>query len=165
MRVVTCQQGSREWHAARVGVTTASMFRIARSRKKGGGERTEAALDYAFRLAVEILSGEALDDNFETWAMKRGHELEPDARIAHQADIGVYVQPVGMVLSDDGRFGASADGWVLKDGGAEYKCLIAPGELRTTLIGHDLAKYTDQVQETFGCPAAPGGTSASTARP
>lgn len=146
MRIVTCKQGSREWHAARVGVTTASMFRIARSRKKGSGERTEAALDYAFRLAVEILSGEALDDNFETWAMRRGHELEPDARIAHQADIGVYVQPVGMVLSDDGHFGASADGWIEGDGGAEYKCLIAPGELRTTLIGHDLAKYTDQVQ-------------------
>ncbi|SPC17347.1 conserved hypothetical protein [Cupriavidus oxalaticus] len=146
MRLVTCQQGSKEWIAARVGVCTASMFRTARSRKKGSSERTEAALDYAFRLAVEILSGEALDDNFETWAMRRGHELEPDARIAHQADIGVYVQPVGMVLSDDGRFGASADGWIGDDGGAEYKCLVSPAELRTTLIGHDLAKYMDQVQ-------------------
>lgn len=146
MRIVTCSQGSREWHTARTGVITASMFRTARARKKNSRERTDAALDYAFRLAVEILAGETLDEGHETWQMRRGHELEPDARIAHQADIGVYVQPVGMVLSDDGHFGASADGWVLEDGGAEYKCLIGPGELRTTLIGHDLAKYTDQVQ-------------------
>lgn len=145
MRIVTCRQGSREWIAARAGVTTASMFRVARSRTRNG-ELSDAALNYAFGLAVEILSGSPLDGGHETWQMRRGHELEPDARIAHQADIGAYVQPVGMVLTDDGRFGASADGWIGEDGGAEYKCLISPEELRTTILGHDLQKYTDQVQ-------------------
>ncbi|MDE4918321.1 YqaJ-like recombinase protein [Cupriavidus metallidurans] len=146
MKIVTCIQGDATWIASRAGVCTASMFRVARSRKKNSNERTDAALDYAFRLAIEILSGEPLDGGHETWQMRRGSELEADARVAHQADIGVYVQPVGMVLSDDGKFGASADGWIGADGGAEYKCLISPAELRTTLIGHDLAKYMDQVQ-------------------
>ena len=146
MKIVECAQGSPQWMAARSGVITASMFRVARSRKKTTRERTEEAQDYAFRLAIERLNQEPLDGGHETWQMRRGHELEPDARIAHQADIGVYVKPVGMVLTDDGKFGASADGWIGEDGGAEYKCLISPEELRTTIIGHDLQKYTDQVQ-------------------
>jgi len=144
MRIVTCQQGDATWHASRAGVITASMFRVARSRKKNG-ERTDEALNYAFRLAIERISGSPLDSGYETWQMRRGQELEADARIAHQADIGEFVQPVGMVLSDDGNFGASADGWIRDDGGAEYKCLIAPDELRTVLIDHDLKKFDDQV--------------------
>ncbi len=146
MIVVTCQQGSEQWLQARAGVTTASNFRIARSRKRGGGDWSDTALKLAFGTAIERISGASLNEGHETWQMRRGHELEPDARIAHQADIGVYVQPVGMVLSDDRAFGASADGWIGEDGGAEYKCLISPDELRTTLIDHDLEKYTDQVQ-------------------
>ncbi|AOY93883.1 hypothetical protein BKK79_00765 [Cupriavidus sp. USMAA2-4] len=143
--IVNCSQGDVDWLQARSGVCTASMFRIARS-KKTGGQPTEAALDYAFRLAVERVAGAPLDSGYETWQMRRGHDLEPDARIAHQADIGIYVQPVGIVLTEDRCFGASADGWIGDDGGAEYKCLVSPEELRTTLIDHDLQKYTDQVQ-------------------
>jgi len=146
MRIIACSQGDAAWHAHRAGVITASMFRVARSRKKTTHERTEEALDYAFRLAVERLTGQPLDGGHETWQMRRGHELESEARIAHQADIGVYVEPVGMVLTDDGRFGASADGLIGEDGGAEYKCLISPEELRTTIVGHDLKKFEDQVQ-------------------
>lgn len=146
MIVINCAQGSDAWLAARSGVTTASNFRIARSRKRAGGDWSDTALKLAFGTAIERISGEPLNEGHETWQMRRGHELEPDARIAHQADIGVYVQPVGMVLTDDRLFGASADGWIGTDGGAEYKCLVSPDELRTTLIEHDLAKYMDQVQ-------------------
>lgn len=146
MLIVECTQGSPAWLQARAGVNTASNFRIARSRKKNSVQRTEEALNQAFGTAIERLSGTPLNEGHETWQLRRGHELEPDARIAHQADIGVYVQPVGMVLTDDRRFGASADGWIGDDGGAEYKCLVSPAELRATLIGNDLAKYMDQVQ-------------------
>ena len=87
MIVVECEQGSEEWHLARAGVPTASMFKVARSRLKSGknqGQFTEAAKDYAFRLAIERISGKPLDEGFETWQMKRGHELEPAARLAHE---------------------------------------------------------------------------------
>lgn len=145
MLIVECTQGSETWLQARAGVNTASNFKIARSRKKSG-EWSEEALNLAFSTAIERESGFPLNEGHETWQMRRGHEMESDARIAHQADIGVYVKPVGMVLTDDRVFGASADGWVGDDGGAEYKCLVSPKELRTTLINHDLQQYMDQVQ-------------------
>lgn len=146
MLIYTATQGSPDWLSARAGVITGSMFRTARERLKKTGEPTAAARDYAFRLAVERISGEPLDDGFETWAMKRGRELEPEARAAHEAHAGVTVEPCGFVTTDDGLFGASADGLILDDGGAEYKCLVSPERLRETLITNDISDYMDQVQ-------------------
>ena len=146
MLIYTAQQGTPEWHEARAGVITGSMFATARERLKKSGEPTSAARDYAFRLAVERISGQPLDDGFETWAMKRGRELEPEARAAHEAHARVVVEPCGFVTTDDGLFGASADGLILDDGGAEYKCLVSPERLRETLITNDISDYMDQVQ-------------------
>lgn len=151
MIVVDCDQGSPEWHAARAGVITASMFGTARQRLKSGarkGEFSAAARDYAFRLAVERISGQPLDEGFETFAMRRGHELEPAARAAHEIEAGVVVQRCGFVLTDDRVFGASADGLIGEHGGAEYKCLIDPARLRGVLVDDDLSEFQDQVQ---GC--------------
>lgn len=146
MIIYTAQQGTPEWHEARAGVITGSMFATARERLKKSGEPTASARDYAFRLAVERISGQPLDDGFETWAMKRGRELEPEARAAHEAHARVVVEPCGFVTTDDGLFGASADGLILDDGGAEYKCLVSPERLRETLITNDISDYMDQVQ-------------------
>lgn len=151
MILIECEQGGEEWHAARAGVITASMFRVARERLKSGkniGGFTSAARDYAFRLAIERISGKPLDEGFETWAMKRGHELEPAARMEHEIQTGLIVQRAGFVLTDDRLFGGSADGLISDDGGSEYKCLVSPEALRDVLIDHDFSKYIDQVQ---GC--------------
>lgn len=190
MILVNAPQGSEEWKAARVGVITASMFTIARSKVKGLDERqakyvecrragmkekdalalagykqsptsaivqraldgekvsepSNAAMDYAFRLAAERLGSAPLDDDFETWAMRRGHDLEPQARAIHEVRAGVVVQPCGLVLSDDGWFGASADGWIGKTKGAEYKCLVAPARLKAVYLDNDVSEFADQVQ-------------------
>lgn len=151
MLIVECAQGSEEWHQARAGIITASMFRVARERLKSGknaGGFTSAARDYAFRLAIERISGKPLDEGFETWAMRRGHELEPAARMEHEIQTGLIVQRAGFVLTDDRLFGGSADGLIGEDGGSEYKCLVSPEALRDVLIDHDFSKYIDQVQ---GC--------------
>lgn len=82
--------------------------------------------------------------------MKRGQRLEDDARILHTSEIGLRVKPVGIILTDDRKFGASADGWIecprLGPGGAEYKCLIGPKELEAVYIDDDPSKYMDQIQ-------------------
>lgn len=145
----TAPQGSPEWHAARAGVITASMFSTCRQKLKSGpskGEFAAAAGDYAFRLAVERISGQPLDEGFETWAMRRGHELEPAARLEHELAIGVVVQPAGFVTTDDNLFGASADGLIGEDGGAEYKCLVDPSRLRRVLMTGDISEFMDQIQ-------------------
>ncbi|MHA6234232.1 lambda exonuclease family protein [Pseudomonas fluorescens group sp. PF-69] len=151
MIIVNCAQGSEAWHQERAGVITASMFGDARTRLKSGpnkGEPTAKALDYAFRLAVERIGGKPLDNGFETWQMRRGHELEPEARMEHEIQTGLMVTQVGLVKTDDGVFGASADGFIGEDGGAEYKCFLAPEKLRSFHIDNDASEIMDQVQ---GC--------------
>lgn len=151
MIIINCDQGSPEWHGARAGVVTASMFKVARQRLKTGknaGDFTEAAKNYAFRLAIERISGTPLDDGFETWQMRRGHELEPAAREAHESHAGVIVERAGFVTTDDSVFGASADGFIGDDGGSEYKCLVSPEGLREVLLAEDISEFTDQIQ---GC--------------
>ncbi len=151
MIIVNCAQGSEAWHQERAGVITASMFGDARARLKSGtnkGEPTAKALDYAFRLAVERIGGKPLDNGFETWQMRRGHELEPEARMEHEIQTGLMVTQVGLVKTDDGVFGASADGFIGEDGGAEYKCFLAPEKLRSFHIDNDASEIMDQVQ---GC--------------
>jgi hypothetical protein len=193
MKLITCEQGSPEWHQARAGVITASMFRVARSRvgllteqqqiyvnaiRSGHspdaaqelakyktkvkptetmekailglpiGDFSDAAKNYAFCVAVESIRGTPLDEGFETWAMRRGHELEPAARAEHEAQTGLIVQRAGFVLTDDDAFGASADGLIGDKGGSEYKCLVSPETLRSVLLDDDISDYIDQVQ---GC--------------
>lgn len=149
MKVIECDQGSEAWHQARAGCITASMFETARAKLKSGpkkGQPTEAARNYAFRLAVERISGVPLDEGFETWQMKRGHELEPMARMEHEMASGLVVKHAGFVTTDDGFFGASADGLIGEDGGSEYKCFIAPDKLRAFHIDADISSVIDQVQ-------------------
>lgn len=192
MNIIQCEQGSAEWHAARAGCITASMFEVARSQVGGltaqqkiyvdairaghsekramelasykaapksetvaraldgetVGEPSEAAKNYAFGLAIERISGEPLDGGFETWQMKRGHELEPEARMEHEIQSGLIIQRAGFVTTSDGRFGCSADGLIDEDGGSEYKCFLAPEKLRAFHIDNDASGIFDQVQ---GC--------------
>ncbi|MBY0243515.1 MAG: YqaJ viral recombinase family protein [Burkholderiaceae bacterium] len=199
MIIVNCPQGSPEWHSARAGVVTASMFSTARAKVNGldekqqkyvdairagnsdaaardiagykapprsetvqraidghsVGEPSDAAKAYAFRLAIERISGEPLDEGFETYAMRRGHDLEPAARLEHELVTGHVVQRAGFVLTDDHLFGASADGLIGERGGSEYKCLISPEPLREILIDGNFDKFKDQVQ---GCMWITGRT-------
>ena len=192
MILINCDQGGPEWHNARAGVITASMFSVVRKRvgeldsrqreyvdavlsglsEKAAAERagykavprstiiekaisgepigdySDEAKNYAFRLAIERISGAPLDEGFETFAMRRGHELEPAARAEHEVQSGLIVQRAGLVLSDDGTFGASADGFIGADGGAEYKCFINPERLRSFHIDNDASDVMEQAQ---GC--------------
>ena len=149
MKVYEIEQGSPEWHKLRAGAITASMFSTIRDVYKTGKDKggyKSAALDYAFRLAVERISGTPLDDGFETYQMRRGHELEPDARRWHAFRTGLEIQKAGFVATEDGKFGASADGLIGDDGGSEYKCLVSPERLRKILFDGDLSEFDDQMQ-------------------
>ena len=110
------------------------------------GEWSDAAKNYAFRLAVERIAGEPLDEGFQTWAMRRGHELEPEARRELEAQKGFLVEVAGFVTTDDGAFGASADGFVGLDAGTELKCFLAPEKLRAFWFDNDAASVMDQMQ-------------------
>jgi hypothetical protein len=108
------------------------------------GEWSQAAQDYATRLAIERISGEPLDEGFETWAMRRGRDLEPAARMEHEVQSGLFVQRAGFVMTEDGAFGASADGLIDPDAGAEYKCFIDPVKLRQFWLENDASSVIEQ---------------------
>jgi len=149
MRVIECEQGSEQWHEERAGLITASMVGEIRKRLKSGpnkGGFTKLAEQYAFRLAFERMAGMPLDDTYQTAYMKRGNLLEESARIAHESKIGQLIQSVGLVVSDCGRFGASADGLIGADGGAEYKCFVSPEKLMPIMIENDESDIQDQMQ-------------------
>ena len=159
MIIVPAKQGSKEWLCARAGVLTASDFRIARQKYKVGerkGQPTDTALDYAFRKAIERISKVPLDEAHQTWQMKRGHELEPFARIAHEdllarrggALSDIMVEECGLMLTDDGIFGCSVDGLIGDHGGLEIKCLVSAGKLRKVILMNDIDDYRDQI---MGC--------------
>ena len=112
------------------------------------GDWSDAAKNYAFRLACERISGEPLDEVFETFAMRRGRELEETCRIRHESALGQIVDLAGFITTEDGKFGCSADALIGTDGGAEYKCFYASDKVRPILTADDWGDITDQVQ---GC--------------
>ncbi|WWW34559.1 lambda exonuclease family protein [Stenotrophomonas rhizophila] len=149
MREFRHPQGSPEWLQSRCGVVTASMFKVARERLKSGpnkGDFTEAAKDYAFKVAYERISGELMDEGYQTWQMERGHELEPAARYTHEIETGCVVEQVGFITDDDGVFGASADGFIGSDTGLEIKCLVSAKGIRKLWFAEDMSDFMDQVQ-------------------
>jgi hypothetical protein len=141
---IYCAQGSPEWLKARAGVITASDFNLCRI--ANGAPPTEYQKDHAFGKAVERITGEPLNDGHTGWAADRGHRLEPEARMTHELELQIVVQQVGLMLTDDRMFGASADGLIGRDGGAEYKCFISPAKLRRIIIDHDFSAIEEQAQ-------------------
>lgn len=82
----------------------------------------------AWRGAIFAKIGEMAGDEepkFETWEMRRGHELEPLARAQYEIDTGNVVAQVGFVSHSDGGFGCSPDGLVGESHGLEIKCHLA----------------------------------------
>lgn len=112
------------------------------------GDWSDAAKNYAFRLACERIGGEPLDEGYETYAMRRGRELEEACRLRHEADINQFVDLAGFCMTDDSKFGCSADSFIGDDGGAEYKCFYDPAKVRPILVESDWGDIMDQVQ---GC--------------
>jgi exodeoxyribonuclease (lambda-induced) len=144
MRLIQCEQGTTEWFEARVGVITASEFVTARDKLKSG-EMSQKAKDYGFKKALERISGEVQEDTYQTFAMKRGREMEGFARAVYEEIHDVEVVESGIAISDCGYFGYSTDGFVGATGGVEIKSLMSPKTILPVLEG-DLSDFIDQIQ-------------------
>lgn len=152
MQFIECAQGSPEWHAARVGVITASRFADACTRHKKTGEYSEAARLYAAQLAIERISGEPCMEKFSTWQMRKGQELEPEARMAYEVKSGNLSREAGVCLADNGIFGYSTDGFIDSERGKavrgcnEFKCLSSALKILEIKTTNDLSDYVHQIQ-------------------
>lgn len=147
-------QGSPEWHAARCGVLTASLYSTAidtlssnrDGRKKGDPSSASEAL--ASTIAIERISGNPYRGLFDSAAMREGREQEPRAREWYEDTKGVMVQESGLVLTDDRRFGYSTDGFVCHTRGAvEIKTLVSAQRIGMFVQEPELivADFIDQI--------------------
>lgn len=147
-------QGSQAWLDARSGVITASRFSDARARLTRAGKNGKAgdpaakAIEYAWQVALERIAGEPVSPAFETWQMRRGTELEPEARMTYEAATGLLASEKGLILTDDRAFGYSSDGQVGDDGLIEIKCPANCQKIGDTWSDPDNAgaEYIDQIQ-------------------
>lgn len=113
-------QESADWMAARCGMFTASRASDLMARTKSGPSASRGNL--LALLAVERLTGHPVE-TYQNDAMRRGTELEGEARDAYSFATGEPVQESGFVACGKlPRTGCSPDGLIGDDGLVEIKC-------------------------------------------
>lgn len=108
MIVVTTDQRTPEWYAARVGKLTASRACDMLATIKNG--EAAARRDLRTQLVVERLTGEPQEDGYVSKEMQRGVDMESDAFAAYEAVTGELARPVGFLAHDTLAAGCSPDG-------------------------------------------------------
>ena len=115
-------QNSQDWLDLRAGMITGSA--IGKVMANYGKAFGEPAKVYAATIAVERLTDKPVESTFYNQHMKRGHEQEPLARMAYEAETFCDVDDAGFW--SDGWYGSSPDGLVGDNGIIEIKC-VTPG--------------------------------------
>ena len=142
MIVHHCEQGSKEWHALRWGIPTASNFdRIITAT----GKPSKQSDEYRRYLLAERYFGHPLETVKTSW-MERGSEMEGEACAFYEFSRDIAVAHVGIITNDAGTVGASPDGLVGDDGLVEFKCPSPENHIRY-MLWSDVAKdYRVQLQ-------------------
>lgn len=139
------QQHDDAWFAMRAGKITGSRFSDLMAVTRSGPSASRANL--IATLAVERLTGQCVE-TYQNDAMRRGSELEPEARAAYEAETGELVTEVAFVIHPRLTFvGVSPDGIIGDDGLVELKCPAAMAKhLDALLTGKHADEYAWQVQ-------------------
>lgn len=125
MDSVDLQQNTPEWFAAKLGHTSASGIHNVLARPKKKGEKSSMREGYKWKLALEIVSGKSSEeDEIDTFWMRRGLKLEPDARTEYELRTPEMVTTCGFVKhATIPRYGCSPDLMVGEKGIGQIKCL------------------------------------------
>lgn len=139
------EQGTPEWHAARLGKLTGSRIAMATAKGvKGAPSKTREKLMAA--LACERMTGRPMD-SYLNGAMEWGIETEAQARLAYQFHADVDVARVGFLDHPTiAMAGASPDGLVGKDGMVQFKCPEVHTHFATALGASIDGGYIKQMQ-------------------
>lgn len=110
MKIITTDQRTPDWYAARVGKFTASRAADMLATIKTG--EAAARRDLRVQLVVERLTGQPQEDPYINAVMQRGIDKEADAFSAYEALTGNLASPVGFLAHDTLMAGCSPDGEV-----------------------------------------------------
>jgi predicted phage-related endonuclease len=138
-------QGSEEWHAARIGLLTASELGliVTPKLKIAANEKVRC---HVYELLAQRVNGWT-DDSFVSFAMARGWEDEVMARFIYSENVAP-VEEVGFITNDEWGFtlGYSPDGLVGDDGLIECKSRM-PKYQAEVIISHAVPdEHVIQVQ-------------------
>lgn len=143
------EQGTLEWHQARLGKVTASRVSDVIAKTKTGWGASRA--NYMAELLVEHLTGEQ-QDTYTNAAMQWGLDQEPAARAAYEFMRDCEVAPGGFFVHPRiAMSGASPDGLIGTDGLVEFKCPNSSTHIDTLLGDAIPAKYIVQMQWQMAC--------------
>ena len=141
--VVSCEQGSAEWFAARMGIPTASEFATVMAKGKDGG-RSVTRDRYMRQLAGEVLTEEPAPEGYSNGFMERGKLLEEDARSLFAFMHDVEPELIGFIRN--GRKGASPDSLIGTDAGLEIKTAIPAVQIERLQQNRIPPEFVAQVQ-------------------
>jgi len=137
------QQQTNEWFAVRLGKITASCFAIATAKGRDGGPSSPRA-ELITDLVTERITRKPRKSK-QTPSMKRGTEIEQEAREYYEALNGVEVRQVGFIERDE-DIGCSPDGLVGDKGMLEIKCPDSKTHIRYIREKRLPTAYVKQVQ-------------------
>jgi len=144
------EQGTPEWHAARLGKVTASKINDVMAKLKGGGEAA-GRRNYRAQLVAERLTGEPTE-TYCSDAMRRGSEMEPLAREAYEFLTGTTVEQIGFIDHPTiPMTGCSPDGLIGDDGMLEIKCPNTATHIDWLLGGKVPPEHVNQMRWQMEC--------------
>lgn len=143
--ILTCDQGSQEWFAARAGRVTGSNANWVMSKPTAAGAEAAGRKDYRLRLALERVTGMAEVESFTNEHIQRGHDLEADARFELEINHDIIVKQSGFLVGEK-MVGVSLDGHSENfDTIIELKCPKSTTQLGYIEAGKLPAAYRWQV--------------------
>lgn len=157
MKKIDCDQRSPEWLQARLGIVTASEMDNLVSPKKWEIKKGEGPATYLAKKLAEKWTGAPIE-TFNGGAMEQGTIKEGEAIPTFEWMLGVKVEKVGFVTTDDGRVGCSPDGLIAVDGvmgGFELKCPLVHTHAGYLIAGELPSDYSVQVQGSMLVTGAP----------
>lgn len=145
------EQGTDAWKLLRNGKVTAS--RVADVMSKGKSGESASRKNYRTELVVQRLTG-LPGESFTNAAMEWGTLTEPKARVAYEAELGVFVSQIAFVDHPSIiNFGCSPDG-LIDDGLIEIKCANSSTHIDYLTDGKAPSKYIPQMQSQMACTGA-----------
>ncbi|OLO10477.1 exonuclease [Chromohalobacter japonicus] len=145
MQILTLEQGTPEWHAARLGIVTMSELKTLLVKGKGPSGFGSGALSYLHQLIGERITGEPSDAFQGNSHTQRGHALEPMARELYSEATGhTHLEQVGIILNHGA--GYSPDSLVGNDGLIEVKTKLPKYQIELLLADELPQEHVAQCQ-------------------
>jgi hypothetical protein len=138
LEIFTCEQGTDDWYACRLGIPTASRFKDILA--KGEGKTRKR---YLLDLAGERLTGEPME-SYSNVHMERGKTMEDEARALYAFMTDAECDRIGFVRN--GEKGCSPDSTISDKGLLEIKTKLPALQLECILADKVPSEHIAQVQ-------------------